>query len=215
MPGPDRGPVVGRWIGGRMCRSCTWSSFVRAVLVVVGAMLSSRAQAGFPVTSWHLEGGLGSSALAGLTTSGGTVGAGISMPLRGRARAAFEFCASADDGSGTYIPEGPRPGSRSLTTFMFGMEMIASRKLRGPFACLGLGVGHVTLTGALAGWRDFPNNGIPSRNDTGLALGAGAGYRFSVGPGPFGIQLALRTHAIVKKGQTPAAARAFTVGLAY
>jgi len=124
--------------------------------------------------------------------------------------AAFEFSACSGE-PGVTLLAGPDPGSRSLTAFLLGVEAINSETSRGPFALIGLGVGHVTLKGA---WG-FADNPLPPRNDVGFAMGADLGYRSVTGPGPLGFQTALRTHAVVKDGQAPAVSTAISIGLAY
>ena len=169
----------------------------------------------------HLEGGFGPTVVRPLERErapGATACAGITAPLIGRLRAGLELAATAGgDSRHIVIPEDSRPGDRSLTTFLIGIETSARRDERGPFAFAGTGVGHSTLKNARGVFAPpYGDNWfIPSRSLTAFALGAGAGYRFGGGPGPFGFQFGFRTHALVDAGRTPASAWAFTVGLAY
>lgn len=187
------------------------------VLIVAAlAIVPAHAFASSPAY-FHFEGGLGLSAVSGLGTGSWIVGAGAGVGVgAGRAAvAAFEFSALRGDDGGVHLPEGPSAGSRSIVTFLIGVEAYRSAT-RGSFTFLGVGVGHVTLKNALdGGWQDFPNNRIPPRNDIGFATGVGIGHRFAGGPGPLGFQVAFRTHAVVKEGQSPAVACTITLGLAH
>ena len=169
----------------------------------------------------HLEGGFGPSTVRPLveeSSSGATASAGVSTSLLRTFRVGLEVSATASLSNGRIrIPEASRPGDRSLTTFLVGVEAAHQRAGHGPFAFVGAGVGHSTLKNARGTFEPpYGDNWlIPGRSLTAFALGVGAGYRFGGGPGPFGFQLGLRTHALVDAGTCPASAYAFTVGLAY
>jgi hypothetical protein len=117
---------------------------------------------------------------------------------------------------GMRIPEASSPGDRSLTTFLLGVEFVGPHEPRGPFAFLGAGVGHYTLSHALGVFE--PPYGdrwlIPPRNLTSFAVGGGLGYR-SRGGRPIGLQVSLRVHALVHGGEVPASAYATTLGIVY
>ncbi len=187
-----------------------------AALALLAASVPRPVLAERPVRA-SVEVGLGFATVASQATLDGTLCAGLSTSLRGPLRVAVEFAATS--GSGiipvSYIPEGPIPGDRSLTTFLLGIEAWGSRDAHGPFAFLGLGVMHSTLSGARGNWADYPNNAIPPRNEMLPALGAGIGYRLAGGPGPFQLQVALRTHAAAREGETPSHTSALTLGVAY
>jgi hypothetical protein len=136
----------------------------------------------FPALKFHLEAGFGGSTVSGSAAGGGTLGAGLSTPLAHAGVLAVEFSASSGSGKANEI--GFPRGARSLTTFLLGFQAVEMDKMRGPFAFLGLGIGHVTLTGAFEEDTSTPKP-IPDQNDTGLAIGLQAGYRFSGVPGPF------------------------------
>jgi len=75
----------------------------------------------------HLEGGIGPSFVRPLDVeraTGATASAGVSLPAVGAVRVALELAATAGgDPIGTaYIPESSRPGDRSLTTLLLGVE---------------------------------------------------------------------------------------------
>ena len=167
----------------------------------------------------HLEGGFGSNTARPLveeSSSSVTACAGLSTSLLRTFRLGLEVSATASTGNGGIrFPESPRPGDRSLTTFLVGVE--ATQRRAGPFAFLGAGVGRSTLKHALGTFvPPYGDNWvIPSRGLTAFAFGAGAGYRFRGGPGPLGFQLALRAHALADAGRIPSSAFAFTIGLAY
>ena len=170
----------------------------------------------------HLEGGFGPSVVRPLEVeraAGVTASVGASVPAIGAVRVALELASTAggDFGMNLYIPEESRPGDRSLTTLLLGIEMARRRRACGPFAFIGAGAGRSTLKNALGVFEPpYGDNWlIPPRSLTTLGVGIGAGYRFSAGPGPLGLQLALRTHALVEAGRIPASAYALTVGLAY
>ena len=170
----------------------------------------------------HLEGGFGPSFVRPLEAeraTGATASAGLSFPAVGAVRVALELAATAGgDAPGmAYIPESSRPGDRSLTTLLLGVEMAHRHRASGPFAFLGAGAGRSTLKNA-RGVFEAPygdNWIIPQRSLTALSIGLGAGYRFGAGPGPLGFQFAVRTHALVDAGEIPASAYALTVGLSY
>jgi len=191
-----------------------WALAAGLITLLVAVSNPSAASSGSALAV-HLEGGLGGTAVSGLSTAGGFVGAGIGTPIRHAGLAVLDFGASAGREHGVYIPEGPRPGTRSLTTLLLGLEATDTGRTCGPFGSLGLGIGHVTLSDALGSWADSPNNKIQPRNDWGFAVGVGAGYRSSGGPGPLRMQLAFRTHTLLKAGEGPAVASAITLGFAY
>ncbi len=169
----------------------------------------------------HIEGGFGQSSVRPLveeSASGATASAGLSTSLVPFFRVGLEVSATAGGGSsGKSIPESSRPGNRSLTTLLVGIEATSQQSSHGPFAFVGAGVGHSTLKDARGIFEPpYGDNWlIPSRNKTAFALGGGAGYRFGFGPGPFGFQFGFRAHALVDAGQIPSSAYAVTVGLAY
>src|SRR5262245_57252707 len=170
----------------------------------------------------HLEGGFGRTVVRPLEREGApgaTACAGLSARLVGSLRAGLEFAATAggDWPGAMYIPEASRPGDRTLTTFLLGVEMTQRHDGHGPFAFLGAGAGHATLRNALCVFEPPYEDRwiIPSRTQTAFAFGAGTGYRFGGGPGPLRLQFALRAHALANAGQIPASAFAVTMGLAY
>ena len=169
----------------------------------------------------HVEAGLGSTSVRPLekqSAPGATVGAGLSAPLRGALRIGLEFAASVggDPPGVSHIPEASRPGDRTLTTFLLGIEARSSYRDDGPFAFLGAGVGHSTLSNARGVFTPpYDQWLVPSRSLTALAVGAGIGYRFAGGPGPLGFSLALRTQLMPRSGQIAASATTATPGLAY
>ena len=171
----------------------------------------------------HLEGGSGQSITRPLEVervAGATASAGLNVPAIGVLRVAVEFSGTAGGELGSFtmhIPEASRPGDRSLTTLLVGAEVAHRHSANGPFAFVGAGAGRSTLKNARGVFEPpYGDNWfIPPRSLTALAVGIGAGYRFSAGPGPLGFQFALRTHALVDAGQIPASAYALTVGLAY
>jgi hypothetical protein len=133
-------------------------------------------------------------------------------------RLTIEFAATASEDFGTlYIPEGPMPGQRSLTTILIGVEAVRSADARGPFASVGVGLGHATSSGARRGSEFFPDPGwsVPPQSVTDVGIGAGLGWRSTGGPGPLGFQLAVRFHGVVHDGGIAASATAFTLGLTY
>jgi hypothetical protein len=192
------------------------SRLALAILLCAG---TSAAAVTAPISA-HLEAGFASTTIRPLeqqTASGASVCAGLSAPLRGSLRAGFEFSASfGGDLGATRFPEAPRAGDRTLMTFLLGIEARSRVHHNGPFAFLGAGVGHSTLSGALGVFAPpYDRWLVPYRDLSSLALGAGLGYRFASGPGPLGISLALRTHLLPHYGQVVAAATTATLGLAY
>lgn len=179
------------------------------------------ATAAAPPIRAHIEAGFGSTTIRPLevqTALGASVCAGLSAPLRSSLRVGLEFSASTggDLLPAKYIPEASRPGNRTLTTLLLGIEARSRFRHSGPFAFLGAGVGHTTLSNALGVFAPpYDRWLVPSRDLTAFGLGAGLGYRFASGPGPFGISLALRTHFMPHSGQIVAAATTATLGLAY
>jgi hypothetical protein len=170
----------------------------------------------------HLEGGFGSTTVRPLereSAPGGTACAGVSIPLAGRVRGAIDFAATAggDPAGQGFIPEASRPGNRTITSCLLGVEVTRRYDGLGLFALIGVGVGHSTLESARGVFAPpyAENWFIPSRSLTAFAFGAGAGYRFGGGPGPLQLQLAVRAHAVADAGEIPAYAYALTVGLAY
>ena len=144
---------------------------------------------------WQLDLGLGrlrTEPFLNRDALGGTIGVGLSTPIRGPGRACFEFRATAggDPPFGTYIPEAATAGEQSLVTLVGGLEFIDRRSLKGPVFTLGLGVGHSTITRAY-GPTGSPNHFVPLHDRTAVAFGLGAGYRFTGGP-----QLGLRTYGL-------------------
>lgn len=87
---------------------------------------------------------------------------------------------------------------------------------REPFAFLGIGIGHSTLSEARGVFAPPYDQWIfPSRSLTALGLGAGIGYRFARGPGPPGSSSALRTQLMPHLDQIAASSTAVTLGLVY
>ncbi len=197
-----------------------WSLFRYVSFLAAGALFAAPGgSAAGPRLSGHIEGGLGFADVRPLTsptTLGATVWVGGGVPL-GRGRATLEIAATVGDDIGAKVPEGPFSGSRSLTTFLLGMELVDSGDARGFFVSAGVGIGHWTLSGATRGWCDFPDPGwsIPARDLTAFAFGGGAGFRTCGGPGPLGFQLALRFHGAVDAARIAASGTALTLGLAY
>jgi hypothetical protein len=197
-------------------------SRVPRLQLALGALLfaTSSATAAAPISA-HLEVGIGSTTIRPLevqTAMGASVCAGFSNPVRRSLRVGLEFSASSggDLIPTGHIPEAPQPGNRSLTTLLLGIEAGPRFHRSGPFAFLGAGVGHTTLSKALGVFSPpYDRWLVPSRDLTALGLGAGLGYRFSSGPGPLGFSLALRTHLVPHSGQVVAAATTATLGLAY
>jgi len=197
------------------------SILVCASVLATGVLhLVGGAQAATPGISIHVEGGFGASRVSDLpvpSTSALTASAGFGFPVK-PVRLAIELAATAsEEFMARYIPEEPMPGQRTLTTLLVGMEAVGSPNARGPFVTGGIGVGHVTSSGARRGLEFFPDPGwsVPARSLTDLALGAGLGWRSTGGPGPLGFQLALRFHGVVHGGGLAASATALTLGLAY
>jgi hypothetical protein len=160
-----------------------------------------------PSFSAHVEGGLGVTKAHPLPNPlcfGGMLSAGVGLPMR-RGRMTFEVAWSYGDGTGAGSPLRPKPGERSLTTFLLGAEAINKETARGFYAGLGAGLGHATLEGASS----------PDRTLTGFAFGAGAGVRSYNGPGPLGLDLSVRFHALANAGVIAASATMLTLGLAY
>lgn len=171
--------------------------------------------------SAHVEAGFGSTTVRPLekqTAPGATVCAGLNAPLTGHLRVGLELAASVGGdlpGVG-YLPEASGPGDRTLTTFLLGIEARSSHPGNGPFAFLGIGVGHSKLSNARGVFAPpYDQWIVPSRSLTALGLGAGVGYRFARGPGPLGFSLALRTQLMPHSDQIAASSTAATLGLAY
>jgi hypothetical protein len=125
-----------------------------------------------------------------------TVGLGASIGLLGPARACFDFRATA----GTDVPgslEAADAGQQSLVTFTGGLEFMNLRSARGPFVAAGIGVGHSTISGAHGPIYPPPYTGNVSNDRTAVAYDVGIGHRFSGGPGPMLLQLALRSHGLL------------------
>ena len=199
-------------------------SYARAVLLACGALIVVVVRAHAAVSprafAAHIEAGLGPTVVrpleveraAGITGCGGA-----SLPVAGVFRAAVEFAATAGgQWGGLTIPEASTPGDRTLMTLLFGVEITQEHSVCGPFAFLGAGGGRSTLKNARGEFAPpYGDNWIlPPRSVTGLAVGAGAGYRFGGGPGPLGFQVAFRTHALIDSG-IPTSAYAVTIGVAY
>jgi hypothetical protein len=197
-------------------------SRVPGLRLVLGALFfaASSAAAAAPICA-HLEVGFGSTTIRPLevqTAMGATVCAGLSGPVRSSLRVGLELSASSggDLLPVGRIPEAPQPGDRTLTTLLLGIEACSRFHHSGPFAFLGAGVGHTTLSKALGVFAPpYDRWLVPSRDLTAFGLGAGLGYRFASGPGPLGLSLALRTHLMPHSGQVVAAATTATLGLAY
>jgi len=196
-----------------MSRACAWFGLLLA------AVLISASHADAAGVSWQIEGGLGSSWVPEPTPPSqpaASIYAAIGFPTRPvRITGEFGAAASFEPIGLSFIPESPVPGRRSLTTFLIGLEA-GSARARGPFAMVGVGGGHATLSGAKPGMEQFPTGPpIPDRSVTDLAFGAGLGWRSTGGPGPLGFQFALRYHAVAHDGAIAGSATAVTFGLAY
>jgi len=189
------------------------------LLASLGLTFAACSMAAESGPTMHLEGGLGFSDIRPLpspTTIGATLAVGAGFPAR-PARFEIEFARTVDGQfENIYIPEGPFPGRRSLTTFLVGLEAVERIRGRGFFATAGIGLGRATLTGAKQGWQQFgqPGWAIPDRDVLGFAFGAGAGVR-SPGGRWLGVQLALRFHALAEGRHIAASGTAITVGLAH
>ena len=171
--------------------------------------------------SAHIEGGIGNLRVPPIAVPysfAGTGGAGISYPT-GPVRFALEIAASVGDDLPfeLRIPEAPATGKRSLTTFLLEIEAVERTHARGPFASVGLGVGHATLTGASGGSQRFgqPGWAYADQEYIGPAFGAGIGWRSEGGPGPLGFQFAARFHGVAHDSDLSSYAFALTLGLAY
>jgi hypothetical protein len=129
----------------------------------------------------------------------------------------MDCAVSAGDDFGSSVLEGPYSGARTLTTFLLGVEAINHETGRGFFASTGVGIGRAMLSGATLGRADFqsPAWDVPDRRLVGLAFGVGLGARSYSGPGPLGLQLAVRFHGLVSEGHIAASATMFTLGLGY
>jgi hypothetical protein len=167
--------------------------------------------------SAHVEGGLGvteAHPLPSPSTLGAMLSAGVGLPMR-RGRMTFEVAWSYGDDTGGGNFPGPVSGERSLTTLLMGVEAINKETARGFYAGLGAGLGHATLEGAMSRFVGPGDRSIPDRTLTGFAFGAGAGVRSFNGPGPLGLDLSVRFHALVNAGEIAASATMLTLGLAY
>lgn len=140
----------------------------------------------------HIEGGIGNSRVPSIevpSVFSATFGAGIGFPAW-PGRLGLEFSASSGDQPffEIGIPEAATSGKRSLTTFLLGAEWVDAKRARGPFASIGVGMGHATLTGATGGSQYFnqPGWAYPDREYVGAAFGAGVGWRSEGGPRPTG-----------------------------
>jgi hypothetical protein len=193
--------------------------WVRLVLALL--LVAAPARATTDRFSAHLELGLGSTTVRPLEREGapgGSVSMGVSVPTRGALHLALEFEATAggDPPGIGYIPEASRPGDRTLTTFLVGSEFKPAGHRGVPFAFVGAGLGHSTLTHAFGVFiPPYDRWFVPPRNLTALAIGAGAGYRVSSGPGPLGLSVALRTQLMPHSKQVVASTTTLTFGLAY
>ena len=115
----------------------------------------------------HLEGGFGPTNVRPLDRErapGVTACAGLSLPFVSFMRADLDLAATAggDAPGQMFIPEDSRPGDRSLTTLLLGVEVAEGGHSRGPFAFIGGGAGHSTLKNA-RGVFEPPHE--PSRRD--------------------------------------------------
>jgi len=146
----------------------------------------------------------------------GTVGAGLSTRPFGAARASCEFRATAGDQSGIgRIPENGHIDHQSLVTLLACLEFLNPRSLRGPFFSSGLGVGR-SISGGGRYAIDLSLPMVPPSDRTAAAVGLGLGYRFSGGPGPMHIQIALRTHGLLLDATSASAyATVVALGIAY
>lgn len=190
---------------------------VTACALVLFAAVACQAEVPLAV---HLDGGVGTSNVRHLesaTTGSATMSAGLSAPTAIGLRATLGVIATAGDDVGGHIPEGPYSGKRSLTTIALGLERSDRRDARGLFASAGLGLGHMTSSGAKRGPDGFlsGNWGYPNRNLLGLGFAGSAGYRTHGGPGPLGIQFAFRYHGMASGGQMAVSAYAMGLGLVY
>lgn len=201
-----------------MCGPSLWSrcTVLLSALTVLCVPSHSAAAARF---SGNLEGGPGLTytgpALLPMTP-GGMFCAGVGLPVQ-PGRVTFEVAASAGDAFAVSSPASSSlSGARSLTTFLLGIEAVNHTTGRGPFASLGVGVGHTTLSGA-RDWQNSPTLGwlTTNRNLTGFAFGGGVGLRSAGGFGPLGLQIALRFHGLADAGRVVASCTAVTLGLAY
>ncbi|HEY6866868.1 MAG TPA: hypothetical protein VI792_06405 [Candidatus Eisenbacteria bacterium] len=187
---------------------------------LVALLLVTAARAGAsPRTGFQIEGGIGSIYARPLeieATPGITLAGTIDMPLARSLRGSCELTTTVgrDFASYTRAPGDAAPGSRTLTTLLVGVETIDPRTSSGHFAGLGVGVGYATLSGARGSSASGVSTDIEDRSTTGLAVGAGVGYRFSGGPGAYRFQIALRAHALFDAGEVPATTYMFMLGLA-
>jgi len=198
----------------RMIATARASSSALALLL---AIFPASAAAGTRVGA-QLEGGIGAIYVRPLEIEAApcaTICAALGTQLAGRARARFELAATVGgDLPSTLRADGAAaPGSRSLVTFLMGVETL-NQDASGLFASLGAGVGHMTLTDALGSSVSGVSTPIPDRSVTGFAAGAGVGYRFKGGPGALRFQVALRAHALVVAGSVPANTCSLFLGLA-
>jgi hypothetical protein len=169
--------------------------------------------------SAHVEGGFGSDVvrpMARQSTPAAMASAGASVGVVRLLRIGLEVTSTGGSEFGTaYIPEAPRPGTRTLRTLLAGLELGGERGLGAPYAFAGMGVGRRTLKDAFVGMPPrHPGEPLP-RDLTTLATGAALGYRFRGGPSAMGWQLGLRVHGLVDAGAFAAWAGCATVGLAY
>lgn len=188
------------------------------VLIVMGSVDPSQAEA---VLSGHLEMGFGPTFVRPLVVqgaSGFTSSAGIQRTVRPSLRAGLEVQATIGGEllRYAYFDPPPKPGTRTLTSILLGIEASPSRKGQGAFGFVGVGAGRMNLKNATGNFSYADPSGyhIPNRNLTAFAAGLGMGYRFRGGPGWTAFQIALRTHALIDRGRLPASTFALTIGFA-
>jgi hypothetical protein len=185
-------------------------------LVILPVLLLPTPCAAIPRFSAHLEGGFGSMdarPLPSPTTFGVMFWTGFGVPVR-PGRITLDYGMSAGQEIGLQVPEGTHSGDRSLSTLLLGIEAINHETGRGFFASTGLGIGRARLSGA-SGEFSNPAWAIPYRDLVGLAFGLGLGARSYNGPGPLGLQLALRFHGLVRERHVAASGTMLTLGLGY
>lgn len=187
-------------------------------LMVMESVAPSRAEAAF---SGHLEMGFGPTFVRPLVVQdapGLTTSAGLQRSFRPGWRAGIEVQASLGGEllQFAYFDPPARPGTRTLSTFLVGIEASPRRTGQGSFGFVGFGASRMNLKNATGhfSYADPSGYRIPNRNVTAFALGLGVGYRFRGGPGLTAIQIAIRSHALVDHGQMPASTYALTLGLA-
>lgn len=174
-----------------------------------------------PALSGHIEVGLGATFVRPLveqSASGATVSAGVMRSMRPGLRTALEMNATLGGEvlQGAYFEPPAKPGSRTLSSLLLGIDASSRRSAYGAFGFVGAGVGRMGLKNAAGrfSFTDPTANDDPNRNLTALAAGLGVGYRFRGGPGMMGFQIALHSHALIDHGQMPTSAYALTLGLA-